>query len=55
MSKWKEIGAAIIRAIVYILFGVTLPSDVPPDNNQAESEVSHAETNVSSQVEKAVS
>lgn len=55
MSKWKEIGAAIIRAIVYILFGVTLPSDVPPIENQTESEVFHEETNVASSVKEAVS
>lgn len=42
MSKWKQIGAAIIRAIVYILFGVTLPSDVPSAEHQVESEVSNA-------------
>lgn len=55
MSKWREIGAAIVRAIVYILFGVTLPSDVPPTETQAESEVSRAEANVSSPVKEAVS
>lgn len=55
MSKWKEIGAAIVRAIVYILFGVTLPSDVPPvENHQGESEVSYAKENVSQAGEKAV-
>lgn len=42
MKSWKTITMAIIRAIVYILFGVSLPTDAPTCDSVEESEVSHA-------------
>lgn len=42
MSKWKSISMAIVRAIVYILFGVSLPTDTPVCDHVDESEVQDA-------------
>lgn len=42
MKSWKSIAMAIVRAIVYILFGVSLPTDAPTCDYETESEVQDA-------------